>query len=56
MNATLEKMAAIARAWTMRAAFREALRSGATTLWFESPQRLHESLVHKRGARMHAAT
>jgi 16S rRNA (cytidine1402-2'-O)-methyltransferase len=28
-----------------RAAFREALRSGATTLWFESPQRLHATLA-----------
>jgi 16S rRNA (cytidine1402-2'-O)-methyltransferase len=28
-----------------RAAFREALRSGATTLWFESPQRLHDALA-----------
>ncbi|HTA38993.1 MAG TPA: 16S rRNA (cytidine(1402)-2'-O)-methyltransferase [Candidatus Acidoferrales bacterium] len=28
-----------------RAAFREALRSGATTLWFESPQRVHEALA-----------
>jgi 16S rRNA (cytidine1402-2'-O)-methyltransferase len=27
-----------------RSAFREALRAGATTLWFESPQRLHETL------------
>jgi 16S rRNA (cytidine1402-2'-O)-methyltransferase len=28
-----------------RSAFREALRAGATTLWFESPQRLHETLA-----------
>jgi 16S rRNA (cytidine1402-2'-O)-methyltransferase len=28
-----------------RASFREALRAGATTLWFESPQRLHETLA-----------
>lgn len=28
-----------------RAAFRQALRGGATTLWFESPQRLHETLA-----------
>jgi 16S rRNA (cytidine1402-2'-O)-methyltransferase len=28
-----------------RATFREALRSGSTTLWFESPQRLHDSLA-----------
>ncbi len=28
-----------------RSAFRDALRAGATTIWFESPQRLHETLA-----------
>jgi 16S rRNA (cytidine1402-2'-O)-methyltransferase len=28
-----------------RAGFREALRAGMTTLWFESPQRIHEALA-----------
>jgi 16S rRNA (cytidine1402-2'-O)-methyltransferase len=28
-----------------RATFREALQAGATTVWFESPQRLHETLA-----------